>query len=121
MSALTTVVLRRPRLLPWYSDIRAYCLGTQTSALNAVVHRRPHLNVGTQEHVETPKWTAGTGTRDLGSVGTPEYIKMEAGKINPLRFVQCGSYIHDIDVGKRESEKEKRDFHSNVSWSNVSC
>ena len=57
--------------------------------------------------METPKRTAGTGTRDLGSAGTPEYIKMEAGKINLLRTVQCGSYIHDIDVGKRESETER--------------
>ena len=68
--------------------------------------------------MKTPKRTAGTGTRDLGSAGTPEYIKMEAGKINPLRTVQCRSYIHDIDVGKRESETERgggRDFHSNVS------
>ena len=48
--------------------------------------------------METPKRTAGMGTRDLGSAGTPEYIKMEAGKINPLRTVQCGPYIHDIDV-----------------------
>ena len=47
------------------------------------------------------------GTRDLGSAGTPEYINMEADKINPLRTVQCGQYIHDIDVGKRKSETEK--------------
>ena len=32
---------------------------------------------------------------------------MGAGKINPLRMVQCGSYIHDIDVGKREGETER--------------
>ena len=32
---------------------------------------------------------------------------MGAGKINPLRIVQYGSYIHDIDVGKRESETER--------------
>ena len=53
----------------------------------------------------------------------PEYIKVEAGEINPLRTVQCGSYIHDIDVGKRESEteREKRNFHSDVKWSNVFC
>ena len=61
--------------------------------------------------METPKRTAGTGTRDLGSAGTPEYIKMEAGKIN-------------LNVGKRERETErgrekKRDFHSNVRWSNM--
>ena len=53
--------------------------------------------MGTQEHVKIPKRTAGT----------PEYITMGAGKINPLRMVQCGSYIHDIDVGKRESETER--------------
>ena len=35
-SALTVVVLRRPRVMPLYSDVR----------------------VGTQEHVETPKRTA---------------------------------------------------------------
>ena len=60
----------------------------------------------TQEHVKIPKRTAGT----------PEYIyilrrsrviTMGAGKINPLRMVQCGSYIHDIDVGKREGETER--------------
>ena len=37
----------------------------------------------------------------------PEYIKMEAGKINILRTIQCGSYIHDIDVGKKECEMER--------------
>ena len=88
--------------------------------------------MGTQEHVKIPKRTAGT----------PEYITMGAGKINPLRIVQCGSYIHDIDVGKRESETERErerererekkrerererekinNFHSEVRWSNVSC
>ena len=87
-----------------YSDVRAYYRCNQTSALNAVVLRRPRLDVGTQEHVETPKRTGGTGKRDLGSAGTPEYIKMEASKINPLRTVQCRSYIHDIDV-ERERER----------------
>ena len=53
--------------------------------------------MGTQEHVKTPKRTAGTH----------EYIKMGASKINPLRIVQCRSYIHDTDVGKRESETER--------------
>ena len=61
-SALTAVVLRRPRLLPLYSvvlanavvlslpllmplysDVRAYCRCTQSSALNAVVIRRLRL------------------------------------------------------------------------------
>ena len=66
------------------------------------------------------------------TAGTPEYITMGAGKINPLRIVQYGSYIHDIDVGKRESETERErerererekinNFHSEVRWSNVSC
>ena len=79
--------------------------------------------MGTQEHLETPKRAAGTGTHDLGSAGMHEYIKVEAGKINPLRTVQCESYIHDINVGKRESEteREKRNFHSDVRWSNVFC
>ena len=79
----------------------------QTSALDSVIFRRPHLDVITQEHVETPKRTGRTGTRDLGSAGTPEYINMEAGKINSLRNVQCGSYIQDINAGKRESETER--------------
>ena len=69
--------------------------------------------MGTQEHLETPKRTGETGTRDHGSAGTPEYIKMEASKINPLRTVQCRLYIHDIDV-EREREGEGY-FHSNVS------
>ena len=63
--------------------------------------------------METPKRTGGTGTRDHGSAGTPEFIKMKASKINPLRTVQCRSYIHDIYV-ERESEGEGY-FHSNVS------
>ena len=37
---------------------------SKTSAFNAVVLRRPRLDVGTQKHVETSKRTAGTGTRD---------------------------------------------------------
>ena len=73
--------------------------------------------MGTQEHLETPKRTGETGTRDHGSAGTPEYIKMEASKINPLRTVQCRLYIHDIDVEReREGEGEGEGyFHSNVS------
>ena len=74
--ALNAVLLRRPR-----------CRCAQMSAFNAVVLRLPRLDVGTQEHLETPKRTAGTETRDLGSEGTPEYIKMEEGKINPWRTV----------------------------------
>ena len=70
------------------------CCCNQTSALTAVVFKRPRLDVGTQEHVETPTRTAGTGTHDLRSAGTPEYTQIKADKINPLRTVQCRSYIH---------------------------
>ena len=80
----------RHAILPLCSSkTQAYCLCTQTFALNAVVLRRQRLDVGTQEHVETQKRTAGTGTRDLRSAETPEYIKKDAGKINLLRTRQC--------------------------------
>ena len=71
----------------WRSEAILRLCSSKTSAFNAVVLRRPRLDVRTQEHVEKPKRTGGTGARDLGSTGTPEYIKMKASKINPLRTV----------------------------------
>ena len=69
--------------------------------------------------METPKRTAGTGTRYLGSAGTPEYINMEAGKTNPMRTVQCRESETEREREReREGERERERgvyFLSNVS------
>ena len=56
-SAFTADVLRRPRLMPLYSDVRVYCRCTQTSALRHgnTRERVRHQHVIAERHRNGPR------------------------------------------------------------------